>query len=137
MIASGLMSRRHRLLILLTCLALACAGLPAHACSDAAEIEADPHQLEESPAETSAPCPHHAPVVSESVTQHPDSSTDGDDSTCCGLDCSCRCGATAPALTMLANPAAESLHGAKLTFTAPLVPSLAPERLLRPPIPSA
>lgn len=130
------MSRAYRLLILLTCVALACAGLPAHACADAAEIEAEA-QAEETVAASDAPCPHHAPPVSESVTHQPEASTDGDESTCCGLDCSCRCGATLPALTLLASPGAESAQGAKLSFMAHLPPSLITERLLRPPIASA
>ena len=130
------MSRRYRLLILLTCLALACAGLPAHACAESAENQAET-QVEQTATEASAPCPHHAPPVSDPVTQHADASTDGEDSTCCGLDCTCRCGATAPALTLLVSPGAETMHSGKLSFLGAIAPSLTPERLLRPPIPSA
>lgn len=120
----------------LTCVALACTGLPAHACADAAEAETEA-LVEENVAESAAPCPHHPPPASEAVTNQPDSTTEGGDSSCCGLDCSCRCGATAPAITLLPNTAAENHHGAKVSFSPPLAPSLSPERLLRPPIPSA
>lgn len=130
------MSRRYRLLILLTCLALACAGLPAHACADTAENEAET-QVEEIATEASAPCPHHAPPVSDAISHHPDAPTDGEDSACCGLDCTCRCGATAPALTLLNSPGAETMHAGTLSFLAAIAPPLPPERLFRPPIPSA
>ncbi len=130
------MSRPYRLLILLTCLALACAGLPAHACADTPENEAET-PVEQTATEPSAPCPHHAPPVSEAATHHADASTDGDDSTCCGVDCTCRCGATAPALTLLVSPGAETMPAGKLSFVTAIAPSLTPDRLLRPPIPSA
>ncbi|MGY6555440.1 MAG: hypothetical protein ACXIUM_13065 [Wenzhouxiangella sp.] len=127
------MPRRYRLLILLTCMALACAGLPAHACDDAAGLETD-LQLEQPATEPAAPCPHHPAPAGEADAQMPSASTDGADSHCCGVDCSCRCGATAPALIVPANARIEAIAAAQLSPVVPLAPSLSPERLLRPPI---
>jgi len=136
-IASLAMSQRFRLLNLLICAALACAGLPAHACAEAGEAAGDVH-IEETVAEPAAPCPHHAPTVVDAAPQyHPESADDGDEAACCGLDCTCRCGATAPALTIPASPSERSIDAATLSLATALAPSLTPERLLRPPIPSA
>ena len=131
------MSGRYRFLILLVCMALACAGLPVHACAETGDMTAEDAQLEQPISESAMPCPHHAAAGSDAVAANPDTSTGFDDPGCCGLDCSCCCGTTAPVLSALSQRTAAGTASTELSLAAALAPSLSPDRLLRPPIPSA
>ena len=131
MVAFSVMSRSYRLLILLTCLALAFAGLPAHACVGmAAEAETAASEIA---AAEQPPCPHHDAVASEPAPNHAEPANPADETNGCGVHCTCGCGAPAPVLTVATNAEAVALLTASSATVATLDPSPAPDRLLRPP----
>ena len=127
-----------RTLTLLLCLALTCAGIPAHACgeSQGAEIGADSHDM---PANESD-CPHHQ-AAARASTGEPGQSASGPgvdeqpvtDEDCCGLDCRCGCSAPVPALMLASATLSEAAEKRVLALLYAVNPSRSPELLLRPP----
>ncbi|TVS10074.1 MAG: hypothetical protein EA419_11575 [Wenzhouxiangella sp.] len=122
------MSLKFRLLLTLLSLALACAGLPAHAC---AEHEAD-EAAESQPvtADAHIGCPHHGNADPEPVRSDTPDEPAHD---CCEFNC--RCGCSAPAPVLISSQTPDMVRDAETS--APLLGTLAPlaasERLLRPP----
>lgn len=122
------MKWKSRRLPILLSLALAFAGMPAHACSEH-EAERSP----EAPATTMGAdtgCPHHRGPVPE-----PASTDDRDESAhdCCGFSCRCGCSAPAPVLVMNATPDSVSDLAENTLPPHTLALTGATEQLLRPP----
>ncbi len=123
------MKRKFRRLPILLSLALAFAGIPAHACADEHPAEQSP----EAPATTAGAhsgCPHHSAPDPE-----PASTDDRDESAhdCCGFSCRCGCGAPAPVLVMNATSYPVSDLAANVLPPHTLALTGATEQLLRPP----
>ena len=132
------MTRRYRFFLILLAAALACAGLPAHACPGDAEVGADgAAQTTMAASGTKSRCPFHAATAEEQTDQDnalspADSSADGETG-CCLSDCGCGCSAPVPGVVIALAGEASPHHDAIRAAPTRFDPSLPPERLLRPP----
>lgn len=123
------MNGLFRLLLIVLTVAVACAGLPVHACPGPDQDHSDQEAQTMVPVEDG--CPFHAAKAPQPPDGLQETGDDGAD--CCQPDCTCGCSAPVPApVTMLTAEAAPA-HGPVQAPPSRFEASLSPDRLLRPP----
>lgn len=129
------MTRQYRLFVLLIGLALACAGLPVHACPSQGSADGNAAAGTQNAASDGGDCPFHA----TQAAQHGDAPSENasDDAGSCFFDCGCGCSAPVPGPIGALGSEACPEHGAANATARHFDPSPSPDRLLRPPQPRA
>ncbi|MFW5815895.1 MAG: hypothetical protein ACOCVP_03480 [Wenzhouxiangella sp.] len=117
--------------MLLIGLALACAGLPVHACPSHASAEVNATAETQQDASDGGDCPFHTAQAAQQGDAPAESAPD--DAGSCFFDCGCGCSAPVPGPVGALGGEACPDHSAASATTRHFDPSPSPERLLRPP----